>query len=150
MLAVLWIGLAGVHGDGDDGSSTTYYDTRLALYYKDLREGGYVIDKSVPLGKNPGLAVKSPMCKGCLNPGIVDRMPDPSESIVAQAIAREAGNPASHLAKLALATAGSQFGGFDFVAPDLYAAWWLAHGARVGVRVGGTIVWNDGTSEEIQ
>ena len=148
-LAVLSIGLAGCNGETVDGGSITYYDSRLKAYYGEVVEGGFVIDKSKPLNMKPGLAYRSPMCKGCLNPGAVDRMPDCSDSIVAHAIADDAGNPASYLAKLAIATAGSEFGGFDFVAPDLYAAWWLKHGARVGKRNCGTIMWSDGVSELI-
>jgi hypothetical protein len=38
---------------------------------------------------------------------------------------------------------------FDVVAPDVYAAWWEAHGARVGRRRGDKIVWADGAEEAI-
>jgi len=145
-VAVLWIGLAGVHSDNVDGSATTYYDTRLRAYYGEVVEGGFVIDKSKVLDKKPGLAISSPMCKGCLNPGVVDAMPDPSDSIVAHAIANDPNNPMKGLAQLAVATKG-KFGGLDFIAPDLFAAWWLEKGARVGKRVGDFIEWTDGKEQ---
>src|SRR5262249_30236498 len=41
-------------------------------------------------------------------------------------------------------------GAFDEVAPDVFAAWWRAHGASVGRRFGEVIVWDDGTTEGIR
>jgi len=147
-MATLAIGLAGVYGETVDGASVTFYDTRLRAYYGELVEGGFVVDKSKVLESKPGLAVSSPMCKGDMKPGTSDALGDVSDNFVANAIANDGNNPASFLATLAVASKG-HFGGFDFVAPDVYAAWWLDKGARVGTRIGDTIQWSDGIVEQI-
>jgi hypothetical protein len=144
-VATLSIGLGGVGGNTIDGGSITYYDTRLRAYYGELVEGGFVIDKSKVLAEKPGLVIASPLCKGSMKPGTTDALGDVSDNFVANAIANDRNNPASVLAKLAIAG----FGGFDYVAPDLYAAWWLDKGARVGTRIGDTIHWSDGIIEQI-
>jgi hypothetical protein len=146
-LAVLGIGLAGCSGHGTDGSTISYYDRRLRAYLGELVEGGWVIIKTQPLGSNPLLAVMAPLCRGSLAPGMRDVFQGVEGSIVAQAIAADTDNPAAPLARLMLAA--PQLGIFDQVAPDLYAAWWLSHGARVGQRRGDKIVWADGTEEAI-
>jgi hypothetical protein len=146
-LAVLSIGLAGCYGDGIDGSRISYYDTRLRPYLGELVEGGYVIDKSSVLEAKPDLAVLSPMCNGKLPPGTRDVFPGAEGSIVAQSIANDPYNPAAPLARIMLAV--PDCGAFDDVAPDVYAAWWAKHGARIGQRKGNKIVWSDGTEETI-
>jgi hypothetical protein len=147
-LVVLQLALGGVSGHTTDGSTITYYDRRLAPYYGELIDGGYILDKRASLRARPGLAVLSPMCKGDLAAGRRDRFGGAEGSIVAQAIAGEPENPACGLARLALAA--PQCGAFDDVAPDLFADWWRAHGARVGRRFGAVIVWDDGATEAIR
>ncbi len=147
-LAVLDKGLAGCHGSTIDSASITYYDTRIRGYYGELVEGGFVLDKSKILCANPMLAISSPMCKGGMKPGTIDAMGDCSDNFVANAIANQSNNPMSTLAQLAIVSKG-KFNGLDFVAPDLYAAWWLEKGARVGTRIGGAIHWSDGIIEQI-
>ena len=147
-LVVLQIGLGGVSGHMTDGGTVTFYDRRLAPYYGELVEGGYVLDKRAALEARPGLAVLSPMCKGSLAAGQRDPFCGAEGSIVAQAIASEPENPACGLARLALAA--PECGAFDDVAPDVFADWWRAHGARVGRRFGGVIVWDDGMTEAIR
>jgi hypothetical protein len=147
-LAVLQIALGGVSGHTTTGSTVTYYDRRLAPYYGELVEGGYVLDKRAALEARPGLAVLSPMCKGNLAAGQRDPFGGAEGSIVAQAIASEPENPACVLARLALAA--PECGAFDDVAPDLFVDWWRAHGARVGRRFGAVIVWDDGLTETIR
>jgi hypothetical protein len=147
-LVVLQIGLGGVSGHLMDGGTVTFYDRRLAPYYGELVEGGYVLDKRAALEARPGLAVLSPMCKGNLAAGQRDLFQGAEGSIVAQAIASDTENPACGLARLALAA--PQCGAFDDVAPDLFADWWRAHGARVGRRRGDVIVWEGGAAEAIR
>jgi hypothetical protein len=146
-LAVLSIGLAGCYGDGIDGCHITYYDSRLRPYFGELVEGGFVIDKSAVLEAKPDLSVLSPLCKGSLPAGTRDAFHGAAGSIVAHSIANEPDNPAAGLARLMLAI--PDCGAFDDVAPDVYAAWWAKHGARIGQRRGNKIVWADGTEEII-
>ncbi len=147
-LAVLWVGLSGCHGDAINGASITYYDTRLRAYYGEVIEGGFIIDKREVLARKPGLSVSSPMCKGSMKPGTIDQLGDCSDSFIANAIANDPNNPMNGLAKLAIVAKG-KFGGMDFVAPDLYAAWWLEKGAKVGTRIVDLILWSNGFSEII-
>jgi hypothetical protein len=146
-LTVLSIGLAGCYGESIDGSHITFYDSRLRPYYGELVEGGWVVVKTDVLNRNPDLAVLSPLCKGNLPAGTRDAFPGAEGSIVARSIANEPDNPAAPLARMMLAA--PDCGSFDDVAPDVYAAWWAKHGARIGQRKGDKIVWNDGTEEFI-
>jgi hypothetical protein len=146
-LMVLGRGLAGCSGEGK-GSSITYYDSRLRPYFGELLEGGYVVDKREVLEERPGLAVLSPMCDGGLPLGAVDEFKSAEGSLVAQAIASGGEGSFRDLARLALAA--PRCGAFDFVAADVYAAWWKDHGARVGRRVGEVIRWDDGSEESIR
>jgi hypothetical protein len=146
-LSVLGIGLGGCHGETVDGGHITYYDTRLRAYLGELVEGGYVIDKSKPLAERPSLAYMSPMCKGALPSGTTEEFHIAPDNFVANAIANESGNPAAGIARMMLAI--PRCGAFDYVAPDVYAAWWMRQGARVGQRKGDSIVWSDGSQEAI-
>jgi hypothetical protein len=146
-LAVLSIGLAGCYADTVTGSSITYYDSRLKPYYGELVEGGWVLDKSAVLDGKPSLAVLAPMCQGNLPAGTRDAFGGAKDSFVAQAIAEDTDNPAAAIARMMIAV--PDCGAFDFVAPDVYAAWWAKRGARVGRRHDDKIVWSDGTEESI-
>lgn len=148
-LATLEIGLAGCHGVyHGENSSVTIYDSRLRAYFGEVVEGGFVIDKSAVLDRNPALCVRSPMCSGKLKSGERDPFQGADRgSIVANAIAQDEQNPAARLAALMLAA--PHCGAFDYIAPDAYAAWWRERGARVGIRRGNAIAWNDGTEETI-
>ena len=146
-LAVLSIGLAGCYGDGIDGSRISYYDDRIRPYLGELVEGGWVVVKTDVLDRNPDLAVLSPLCNGKLPPGTRDVFPGAEGSIVASSIANEPDNPAAPIARMMLAV--PDCGAFDDVAPDVYAAWWANHGARLGQRRGNKIIWSDGSEEVI-
>jgi hypothetical protein len=146
-LAVLSVGLAGCHGDTVDGASISFYDRRLAPYLGELVEGAWVIDKSAVLESRPGLAVLAPLCRGDLPLGTRQPFAGAEGSLVAHAIASDPDNPAAPLAQLALLAPAC--GAFDDVSPDVYAAWWQGHGARVGQRRGDVIAWADGEQEPI-
>jgi hypothetical protein len=88
------------------------------------------------------------MCQGNLAAGRREAFGGAEGSIVAQAIASDPENPACGLARLALAA--PDCGAFDDVAADLFADWCRVHGARVGWRRGGVIVWDDGATEAIR
>jgi hypothetical protein len=150
--AVLSRGLGGCHADTIDGASVTIYDSRLQAYLGNVVEGGYVIDNRAVLDRNPGLVLRSPMCEAKLLPGSINRFrdacPAPERSIVAAAIASNPENGYCGLARLMLACPDA-FEGFNFVAPDVYAGWWLQNGARVGERHGKYVLWSDGKEELI-
>ncbi len=147
-LTVLSIGLVGCSGHTADGASITYYDRRIAAYFGELVEGGFVIVKTAVLDERPGLAVASPMVRGNLPSGARNPFRAPTDSIIARSMMADQNNPARGLAALMMAAPAC--GAFDDVAPDVYAAWWAEHGARVGVREGDTIVWTDGEREPIR
>lgn len=149
-LVVITRGLGGIHSETADGASITHYDRRLRPYYGELIEGGYVIDYREVLDERPMLAVRAPMVSGKLPLGAVDRLDANAArgSLVLRAIAGEPENPASGLATLMIAA--PDCGAFDSVAPDVYAAWWRPHGARIGQRRGDRIEWEDGTTEDIR
>jgi hypothetical protein len=153
-MAVIQIALGGVSGETTDGAHVTFYDRRLRPYLGELVEGGYVLDKRAVLMARPWLAIGSPMVKGTLPPGTVDRFIDRhptdafGESIVLDSIRSDPTNPAAGLA--ALMQDDPACGGFDDVAPDVYADWWRRRGARVGRRLGRVVVWDDGETEQIR
>jgi hypothetical protein len=146
-LSVLGIGLGGCHGETVDGGHITYYDSRLKPYLGELVEGGYVIDKSAVLQDKPSLALLSPMCRGNLPTGSTEAFNIAPDNFVANAIANDTHNPAAPIARMMLAL--PKCGAFDYLAPELYSAWWLKQGARVGQRTGDRIVWSDGVEEAI-
>lgn len=146
-VAVLSLGFGGVAAECRDGCHITYYDRRTAPYLGDVIMGGYVIDKRPAINQHgAGVVLRSPMVDGKLAPGDVDRFDrsrlDGAGGFVARAITEDAENPVAGLAGLMLAD--PTFGGFDFVAPDQYAAYWGRHGAAVGIRTNDKIVWTDG------
>lgn len=149
-LATLEIGLAGCHGQYAEGNcSVSIPDARLSPYFGELVEGGYVIDNAPALENDYRLAVRAPMCRGNLPAGARDAFPGAADSIVAHALAQSGPeNGYSGLAQLMLIA--PKCGAFDDVSPDVFAAWWASHGARVGQRRGDTIVWADGTVEPIR
>lgn len=148
-LAALSIGLAGSYGEMSDGGRVNYQDSRLRPYFGELVEGGFVIVKTAILEHRPRLAVLSPLCRGSLAPGQRKAFQMSPDNFVAQAIASAdaSENPAAGIARMMLAA--PECGAFDDVAPDVYAAWWALHGAKVGQRRGEAIVWQDGTEDAI-
>jgi len=128
----------------------TAYDRRLSCYYGCLVEGGFVLDKREPLLQDHSLAFKSPMhCASLDASGEVDYFADSpaSKSWLVDAIANDPNTGEfGALARYAKANPG----GFDRVPTIVYLAWWRERGARVGFRKGDTIVWDDGTVEEIR
>lgn len=146
-LATLEIGLGGCHGQHAEGrASVTMYDRRLSAYYGELVEGGFVIDKRAVVEANPGLAVMAPLCRGDLPAGRRDVFQTRPDPVMAAALC----DGESFGAVAALMVAAPDCGAFDDAAPDVYAAWWRARGAQVGVRCGDRIVWADGSIEAIR
>jgi hypothetical protein len=101
-------------------------------------DGCIVIDKRAVLDKQPGLAIRAPMCKATVSEGEVDRFRDiqgVEDSLVLQAFAQGDGQHRglAALAAVSLADKSDDPGPLDFVGPVAYAAWWQKRGARVGV-----------------
>lgn len=145
------------HGEGYGSCSISGYDTP-ERFEKALAAGGKgnypslagvpVVDKRPAVEQDWGLAIRSPICSAKLEPGQVSRFaevcPDPAGSLVVQAFAQGTSEQQG-LAAMACAAALTDFGGLDYVAPDLYLAWWRSHGARVGRmdETGSRILWDD-------
>jgi hypothetical protein len=153
-MAVIQIALGGVSGETTDGVHVTFYDRRLQPYFGEVIDGGFILDKRAALLARPGLAIGSPMVKGSLPPGTVDRFADRcplydvADSIVLDAIRSDPTNPAAGLATLMQDDPAC--GGCDEVATDVYADGWGKRWARVGRRFGRVVVWDDGQTEQIR
>lgn len=144
-------------GEGYGSSSISGYDTpeRFERELASDRKSSYpplagvpVVDERAVLEENPGLAISSPMVNAKLPAGAVRRfaevLSNPADSMVVQAFAH-GDSQQQGLAAMAVAAATTDFGGLDYVAPDVYLAWWQARGARIGRmdEDGRTILWQD-------
>lgn len=158
-LKTLERGLAGCHGCGvgADGNAftVTMYDSRLSCYYGDLVEGGFVIDNQAVLDADPSLAYLAPMVSATLHDGEIDRLDarvEPDNFLLGMFAEQPDGY--GTVARLAVAQLGAspteEPGPMDYVSPGRFAAWWANRRARVGQRQGDTIVWTDGTVDQIR
>ena len=102
--------------------------------------GAWVIDKREALEKNYTLAFSSPMCDARLADDDINRfreIPGVESSLVLQSFASDHADSTQRglaaMAVYSLADQSNEPGPLDHVSPAKYAAWWLAHGARVGV-----------------
>jgi hypothetical protein len=149
-LRVMSFGLGGNHGDGvsKDGNSyqSSWYlngpdefvDAIPSHYNPAEVDGCLVIDKREAVDKNPGLAVRAPLCDARLGDGAISRFNDKIDgvsSLMLEAFAQ--GNDQQRsLAAIAAYSLVAKIDGpgpLDYVSPTAYAAWWQQHGARVGV-----------------
>lgn len=133
----LGIAEAGVYAEapnpwGEHLASVMIYDRRLSCYYGDVVEGGTILDKRPAFQRDETACVREvvsgPMRGLHLPPNTVD-------------VAFQGRQPWAPELKL---------GGFDYISLDLYLDRWRALGARVGRRVGPTVVWEDGEVEPIR
>lgn len=111
----------------DTAAHITIYDRRLTPYLGDLKQGGIVIDKRPCIRRNDFVknVVRGPMLNVML----------PHDTIN------------SVMAKRNLACTIEQArtaGGYDYISLNLYVQYWAELGARIGVRVGDKVYWNDG------
>lgn len=161
-LITVELGLAGVHGAtvprrcaGGDGVTTgtrSTYESRVEPFFKDLVDGGVVLVKVRALERSPALAVECPILDASLPPHGVVRCSarEGAASLVGQAVMEDPGNEYGRVLKSALVLeAAGEFHGFDKVGLAVFAAWWHAHGALVGVRQGDVILWADGSSSPV-
>ena len=96
------------------------------------------MDKREAVDKNPGLAIRAPMCDARLAAGEISRFNDKLNGVgtmMLEAFAQ--GNDQQRsLAAIAAYSLAAKLDGpgpLDYVGPAAYAAWWQEHGARVGV-----------------
>lgn len=128
----LGIALSGTYGTsptvkskcgGSSKSSMSGMISKLYPYLGDLLEGGIVVDKrSVPEKDIIHEVYSGPMMD-------ID-LPSRTKSQI--------------FAEPAPSEPGDKLGGLDTVSMDLYLMRWEKLGARIGYRLGNTIVWNDG------
>lgn len=130
-LTYLGIGKAGVYGRKGPNCSVSIPDTRLSAYYGDLIDGGLVVDKRpVPDDDLVKWVVSGPM----LDLALPEKSCHPLwEEVQPCADARLLEHAA--LTDISL---------------DLYLDLWRSLGARIGVREGDDIVWEDGAREQIR
>lgn len=126
-------------------SRVSFTDIRLRPYLGELEQGGVVIDKR-RLVSHPMFAswvIGDPMVDVELEPGETSRFSDQ------QTMATMLPGLCGQYAMLALLSRNSEYTGLDYVDVGHYAALWSSRGARVGVREGDAIIWNDGAREAI-
>ena len=133
--STLGIALAGVHATAPNqwSSSTAISiqipDKRLNCYLGNLIEGGTVIDKRTCDEDDVfEYVVSGPMLQESLPNGTM------SAAFCPAPIKCESVRDCKS---------------FDYIALDLYCAYWSNLGARIGKRIGDTIVWNDGEIQSI-
>lgn len=144
-------------GKGSWSISGMYGESGRLRALQMLAEGGYAIDLR-PLAEHPDIAhwvLRSPMPDGRIEGIDIDRLPDEVRRAAAD-MAPFMGGDFQSLAFMMSARAGEppsntrEAGPFDYVSAAYRAAWWGAKGARIGRRVGDTIVWSDGSVQEIE
>lgn len=115
-------------------------DSVLAEHGSELCGGCWVVDKTQLYG-HPQFArwvADCPLVDTKLGPGQVDRLGDVSNSLVALAVASDAGGYGP-IARKQLSDPG--WTGLDRIGPHDYAMYWLEKGARVGVWDGSRVNW---------
>lgn len=122
----LGIACAGVYATVGDNVRVSIPDTRLSSYYGDLVEGGYLIDKRPCIHREDfvHMVVSGPLLKESLPYGHKegwDRKAIPVDP------------------------EGEKFGSLDYVSLDVYLDLWRKAGAKIGVRKGNKISWEDGS-----
>jgi hypothetical protein len=133
MYDLLGIGDAGCYASikNEYHTSVTIYDRRLHAYYGDVREGGTIVDKRPCFAGEAKeaihLVISGPMLELQLDNGMVKRFMGAMEKWDGM----------------------SEIHSFDYVSLNIYLEMWRKVGARVGIRRGDTIVWEDGVVESI-
>jgi hypothetical protein len=124
----LGISSASVYATIGSNCSVTIYDTSLTPYLGKLVEGGIVCDKRPCKERDDYIStiVSGPMLKESLPPNTKEawREQEPCED-------------------------ASKCGGFDYVSSNIYYKMWAEKGAKIGIRKGRYIFWNDGSKTRI-
>lgn len=129
---VLGIATAGVYATAYCGTSKisiSIPDNRLDPYLGNLLDGGTVIDKRPCLNNDNfvSMIVTGPMLDDLLPDQHIRPFLEPVRPI----------------------TKNDKLGPLDFVSLDIYIDIWKAVGARIGKRSNNSIIWDDGTTQEI-
>jgi hypothetical protein len=128
-------GYAHSHLSGYETPETFLRELERGRYSDRVLDGAWVIDKRAVVERDPGIAIKAPMCNADLPEGTHKPFADRETALH---MAPALGGAFQGLAVLAQS---QSYGGLDYVSPDLYAAHWRSVGARVGKLTGQTIAW---------
>lgn len=144
---VLEIALSGWYGTTADGARVSSYDKRIERKYSALVEGGVVLDKRPAFGSYPRGAMAEvmdgPMLDLDLAPKGEERCPEPSAVLLH-------GLQDGFLALAKKRATDQSWRGLDAVGLDVYLSRWRVLGARIGVRHGDAIHWEDGEQAPIR
>lgn len=122
--------LEGTHDYGT--CSCTTYSSRLEDYFHRLTNGGVVLDKRPVMERNPSVCIHE-VCSG---PMVDVRLP-------VGTVHGLFSNPEK------ISSKWQKLRSLDQIDLHTYAARWWELGARVGVRKGKEIVWDDGSADMI-
>ncbi len=113
------------------GGSTIIPSYRLDVHAREVKEDGLILDMKARISQDDGtkLVMECPMLDMTLPNNGYRR------------------NQAREIGKKIWRLDDAQ--GLDYVGLGNYLAYWLAHGARTGVRKENAIEWNDGTKTEL-
>jgi hypothetical protein len=130
----------GVTGYHAPGSRTQASHRDQGELIESLEEGGIVLDSREAIEREFALVLRSPYAEPYLDPGVVTNAHGLTRQGL-EGVARAVWGSASLV--MLDSTESFPFTGFDTVALDLYVAFWRSHGARVGRRVEGVLVWEE-------
>jgi hypothetical protein len=144
---ILGIALSGWYGRTTEGAHVSSYDKRIETQYAALVDGGVVVDKRPAFDANLKGAIKEvmdgPLLDMSLAPEAEERCPEPSDILL-----YGLEDTFQRWAKKRATDKGWK--GLDSVGLEVYLRRWRALGARIGVRHGDTIHWEDGEEVAIQ
>lgn len=117
-------------------SCTTYDTDALRAIREHLCDGGVFVDKRrIPDDVLHEWVFRCPIEREDLPDGHVQGWFDPREGVPAR------------MAEGGILDLARRVGSMGYIATDLYVALWSHLGARIGVRKGATIEWDDGSVE---
>ena len=122
----------------------TYHDRRLNPYLGELLEGGTVIDKR-PIMENDSFAKwvwDCPLVEYDLQPGETNECPEPSPWLLA-------GLEGTFKTLAVKKTVEPKWSGLDGISLKDYTEYWREKGARIGIRRGDFIEWEDGIKQPV-
>jgi len=130
------------HGilEGPGRGSVSGLSGSICHHYHRVADGGYVLYKPDCSAAD---VLDSPMPNAELEPGNARRF-DRSMVTGLTMVGMQLWDQAAGYS-LTRAMLDGTYTGLDDVAPDVYAAWWHAHGAHVGRRAGNVIEYPDAT-----
>lgn len=131
-------------GCGAEGAtfSASIPDRRLAPYLGQVIEGGFVVDKA-PIAYHTDFiswVLQAPLVKVGLEDAEREACPTPSATMVLGL-----GGMYGALARTMTEQPELMGDGMNWVSPEVYVRYWAGKGARVGVRQGDVVQWNDGS-----